>query len=748
MGQPPKDSIISYFRSIYHKKPASKKTGDEMTILKFLDLVKREHFKKQIDQIYAEPDKEKRSKLKTQLPAVTISGKFLESRNAALLQHSGFICLDFDHVPDMDIIIENLISDQYTYALFKSASGQGLACIVKIDTEPDKHKGSFRRLSDYYLETYQLVCDVQCSDLKRFRFVSSDPNLFNNPRSKKWTKSAIQVIEREEAKRNLSTVVAPSDLQRIVEEIETRGIDITNGYMYWRNIGFALSALGEQGRDIFHRISSINPVYDQPHCERQFSACLSGRGETQIKIGTFYYYCQSAGIELRSERTKRAIEIATMRKAAESNQRDASDLIAKKLEVSKPEAEAIVAQVWTQQNIQSGLNTPTRIRMFIDMNYTRRYNELEQRLYINGKAYDRDYEHHLTQSLREAIGEKAQHADIKNSFKDLVSVQAYNPLKEWFERHTPIKPIGIIDQIADMIPSSTRAGDMTAKEFRRVYFRKWLVGMIANVYEAYDKSELELMLIGGPGTGKTRFFKYLLPEDLHEYYEDDTLDASNERDNYFTLSRKMLIVDNEGGSKNHSQIERSKRIIGLRHKSLRSLGTDHEIVRLNLIATLGVTSNNVDVLKDPTGNRRKIPLFLGGNRINIEGYRNINKTELLMEAWHAYKNQEPYYLSDMEVDLFVNSFDQFKEIDPVYEAILYLYKPAPVGSEFKVTFRRISEQVRAYNQWLTQYQINRMKYVLSQNFKPFRFADGSRGYHVEYTDDYHQIKRDQDNHQS
>lgn len=744
MPQPPKDAIISYFRSIYHSEPAIKSTGDEMTLLRFLDLVKRGHYSDQIKTIYAEPDKEKRSRLKKDLPAVTISGKFSRSANDALIQHSGFICIDFDNIQDMGKALDGLQADIYTYAVFKSASGLGLAVVVKIDTDPEKHKGAFRRLSDYYHETYGLMADAQCSDLKRFRFMSADPDLYHNPDAKKWTKTAIKVLEREEEKRNLDTVVAPSDLKRIVEQIEARGIDITNGYMHWRNVGFALSWLGEEGRDIFHRVSQQNAAYDREQCDKQFNACLDGRGQTKIRIGTFYYYCQQEGISLRSETTRRAIEIAAMKKGQEANFQDTTDTVAKQLELPKEEAESIVTQVWQQQNAQSGLNVPARIRLHIDTEYVRRFNELENKMYINGSPFSKDNEPMFIQGVREAIGQKAAHADIKNCFKNQHNVERYHPIKEWFAKHGNRKPMGVIDTVADMIPSSTVIADMTARDFTRKYLRKYLIGVMANIYEKYDKSELELIIIGKQGTGKSRFFKYLLPDELREYYEDDTLDAANERDNYFTLARNIIIVDNEGNSQNHSKIERSKRIMGLRNKMIRQLATDSDMVKLNLIASLAVTSNNLDMLKDSTGNRRKIPLYIGNNKINIDEFRAVDKTDLLIEAWLAYRCGEPYYLTDNEVDLFSESFDQFRDIDPVYEAILHLFKPAEEDKGTKVAFTRIVEQVKAYNQWLTQTQINRIQYVLSTHFKKCRFSGGARGYWVAYTEDYHEIKREQD----
>ena len=61
-----------------------------------------------------------------------------------------------------------------------------------------------------------------------------------------------------------------ADIQSLVEQVEASGIDITVGYDRWRDIGFALvEALGENGRDFFHRLSRFNADYDQAEADKQ-----------------------------------------------------------------------------------------------------------------------------------------------------------------------------------------------------------------------------------------------------------------------------------------------------------------------------------------------------------------------------------------------------------------------------------------------------------------------------------------------
>lgn len=88
------------------------------------------------------------------------------------------------------------------------------------------------------------------------------------------------------------------EVERIIHEIETRGIDIAPEYATWVNVGFALAdGLGEDGREYFHRLSKLHAEYDFATTDRQFTNCLNGRG-SGVTIASFFHYATQSGIEL------------------------------------------------------------------------------------------------------------------------------------------------------------------------------------------------------------------------------------------------------------------------------------------------------------------------------------------------------------------------------------------------------------------------------------------------------------------
>lgn len=88
------------------------------------------------------------------------------------------------------------------------------------------------------------------------------------------------------------------DIETITQRIEFASIDIAPNYSDWRDLGFALAdALGESGRNYYHRLSCFYPKYNQTETDKQFSNCLKAHGHG-ITIKTLYHLAKSAGVDI------------------------------------------------------------------------------------------------------------------------------------------------------------------------------------------------------------------------------------------------------------------------------------------------------------------------------------------------------------------------------------------------------------------------------------------------------------------
>jgi hypothetical protein len=119
---------VSFYPSI--TKTNSREVSD---IISILENIKNGVYE---DYVYpvrnAKTDKEKKE-AKSKAPCITTSGTFSQRGNDYLLQHSGLIAIDFDHLEDIGDAFNLLINDVYSFAVFRSISGNGLCAFVKID---------------------------------------------------------------------------------------------------------------------------------------------------------------------------------------------------------------------------------------------------------------------------------------------------------------------------------------------------------------------------------------------------------------------------------------------------------------------------------------------------------------------------------------------------------------------------------------------------------------------------------------
>ncbi len=87
------------------------------------------------------------------------------------------------------------------------------------------------------------------------------------------------------------------NFKAIANEITERGINLFGNEDDWFKGSMALSNLGDDGKEIFHTISSLSPVYNYRDSEYQFN--YAARTNTKIGIATFLQMVKNAGIDIK-----------------------------------------------------------------------------------------------------------------------------------------------------------------------------------------------------------------------------------------------------------------------------------------------------------------------------------------------------------------------------------------------------------------------------------------------------------------
>lgn len=124
----------------------------------------------------------------------TFSGTFTKRTDKSLRIHSGLICLDFDHLPDVEGTFNALKEDCYfeTQLLFRSPSGDGLKWVVSFldsyiqyrdanETKAEYQQRIFNSLYNYIFNHYDVQIDKMCRNVSRACFLPHDPQAYLNP---------------------------------------------------------------------------------------------------------------------------------------------------------------------------------------------------------------------------------------------------------------------------------------------------------------------------------------------------------------------------------------------------------------------------------------------------------------------------------------------------------------------------------------------------------------------------------------
>lgn len=176
----PQVPLFSTFR-----KPISNVVPwQSMSLYDVYCLIKSNTFKKQTDKLRSIEDKKEARKYKaTNFYYATFSGVFERRTDSCLIQHSGLLTIDLDHLDDVNLVKKRCLKDKEleTQLLFVSPSGTGLKWIVSIDAWKYTHKEYFEAISNYITYRYGISADPSGSDVSRACFLSHDPNVIINP---------------------------------------------------------------------------------------------------------------------------------------------------------------------------------------------------------------------------------------------------------------------------------------------------------------------------------------------------------------------------------------------------------------------------------------------------------------------------------------------------------------------------------------------------------------------------------------
>ena len=286
---------FSYYKDVFTKE------NSELSIENYIGFITHGANQDLVLNARAERQKgnlEEYKKLKSKSSAITGSCVFHSGKDKIatnIKELNGLIVIDIDEEISEEQY-HNIKNDKYTFIIHRSFSGFGWCVFVKINSE--KFEDCFNGLSEYYFNTFDVTIDQSCKNQNRLRYISFDPDLFQNSKSNKFIpKNTKKFIEPK----NINFVYVEDDFENILQQIKDRSIDLCNeDYFKYVRIGMSLaSKFGSQGSQYFHFICSYGGKYNEKRAEKDYQGFC--RNQSKISIGTFYFYCKEYGISIYSE---------------------------------------------------------------------------------------------------------------------------------------------------------------------------------------------------------------------------------------------------------------------------------------------------------------------------------------------------------------------------------------------------------------------------------------------------------------
>jgi hypothetical protein len=649
--------LISHYKNIHDSQDT------DIELASFLEGVQTGKWQDIVFDVRNAPTKEIKDLKKKTAPLVTVSGSFSARKDDALRKHSNFIAIDIDNLDDAAETKRRIGQDLYLYACFLSIGGNGLCIIVKMDGT--RHLDAFNGIAAYLYNEYQLIVDQSGKNVSRARFVSYDPFMLLNTKSATFKK----YLPKKKEPKHPKVMVIKTDFDAMIKQMDEKAINLCEDYSDWVRICYALvQEFQEQGRDYFHTLSSHSSKYNSIDCDSQFDACLKNHSETKSKkstIGSIYYHAKQNGIDIYSEHTKAIARFTTSQKAAGLS----ADSIVKSLEVSgySPEdSKEIVEQIVSKDIKFKSESVSEDIASFVKT-YDLKKNVITRKIELEGKAID-------DSDLNSIFLDSK--AVFKESTKDLITsiifsnrVPSYNPLHEFFEEQ-------LFEYDNDNWPNiklllSSVVSDTAEADF---FILRWLLSVVASSYG--HKSELVLVFCGEKqGTGKTHWFRYLLPKKLRYLYAESKMDAG--KDDEILMCGKLIINDDEYGGKSKKEDKRLKELTSKEFINVRE-PYGRVSVDLKRLSVFCGTSNETQILSDATGNRRIMPIHI--NDIDHDYYNQCDKEGLWRELFCMFQMGAEYTILKEDIDRLNAATEMYKISTPEDDLIHKKLSPGSATS--------------------------------------------------------------------
>ncbi len=264
----------------------------------------------------------------------------------------------------------------------------------------------------------------------------------------------------------------------------------------------------------------------------------------------------------------------------------------------------------------------------------------------------------LPLKLATTHGTTLNEANFKQAWQFIADRDGYAPHIDYIEGcKATVKPANYFSRLA------LRYFNIS-NDLLNTALRKFFIGLVARAYQPGCSFSWMPILVGGQGIGKSAFARACVPSQLFSEITA-TLDILNKEAFRMHVAWLLELAEVEQCFLS-KQAEMLKNLVSVRYDEVRlPYQLPSQMPRgFGLIGT----ANTKEILVDGTGNRRFVPIDIGGHKIpwrQLEEERDA----IWAAALIAYEKGESWELSDKELTQLTSYQKEFELRDPWHDTI-------------------------------------------------------------------------------
>ncbi|MFI5141134.1 MAG: VapE domain-containing protein [Bacteroidia bacterium] len=708
---------VSYYLSLRNTD-----AGVTQTMASVLKDIKEGKWRLEIERLRSLKDVKEKKSYKESLPLFTASGLFDERKDSGLIQHSRFLILDLDKLPNVEATRMLVNADATTAFSFVSCGGNGLAVGVIID--PNRHRESFEFWKDYYFTKYGLRIDVACKDVSRARLVSYDEQLYINTAP---TVIEVPLVEStvtesvisESAQQPNAEVSTFTDEQKFVfcKRVIDKKLQYTDGnrhdylwnlFAFCNKVGVTYTYISQKAEAEFEV-----PTKNKKEIESLLRSCY----KKVEYFGTFKVNGGSSENYQWDEKLKPVYRYAHKKNKEGKEFTDEDvDFIAENTHVALDVAKAVLTSVYETHIAEFGLDKKAeivKVENYIQNEFDLQKNEITQQIEFRKKGSDK-YE-----TLNpDTIYRQLQHAGYKfpltklNSLLQSDFIPVYNPFTDYFESLPVWDGEDYISELAEHVTCDDQ-------EFFNMQFKKALVRCIACACFAIVNRMVVVFVSEKQEIGKSSFIRFLNPFG-EKYYTEASL--RDNKDSEVRLSENFIYNLEELSSLSSIDVNKLKAIISIAVIKERRPYAKNEVEAPRRCNFFGST-NKEEFLTD-TENTRWLCFTV--DNIDWNYSTNVDIHKVWGQAYHLYKTGFRYTLTKEEQLKREERNKSFEMSSNESDLLNRYFKTCKVGQGNGGKFYTIPELIEYLSKTPDGKNVNHNRYSLGRALSQSGFKQEKR----------------------